>query len=174
MCPVSCIQMWMGFWRLKVNRYACLNTHMRTRVYAHLPSRTYACAPTQKCSTDVDTGRVNTRVVVRVSPSVVRVYFNLSCPSIFRPENLHAFAMLTNAAVSFSQWIFKKVKKKKKRMFPAGQSTKKKERSSRTCPFTACEGTVLYGDINLCRSTFSAQSLSSLILFHIPLAVYGL
>lgn len=45
---------------------------------------------------------------------------------------------------------------------------------SPTCPFLGCKALVLYGNINLCRSTFSIHSLSSLMLFHITPAVYGL
>lgn len=159
-----------GFWRAKVNRYACLNTHMRTCVCAHLLSR-HVCmcvhTSTHKYCMNMKIAHVNTRHAFKcVSPHLlsVRISTYLPIKLITRtPARLrHADK---HSGVSQPINILK-------RMFHTGLSSR--SWSSWTCPFVACEATVLYGNVNLCRSTFSIHSLSSLMLFHITPAVYGL
>lgn len=84
-----------GFWRAKVNRYACLNTHMKTLVYAHLLSG-HVCmhvrTTTHKYGINVSAEHVNTRreCLLICRPSV----FQHISPSISSPERparlLHA------------------------------------------------------------------------------------
>lgn len=155
-----------GFWRAKVNRYACLNTHMKTLVYAHLLSG-HVCmhvrTTTHKYGINVSAEHVNTRreCLLICRPSV----FQHISPSISSPERP---ARLLHADKHTG--VIQPINILKKRCHAGPSST---SWSSWTCPFTAREATVLCGNINFCRSTFSIHSLSSLILFYFTLAVYG-
>lgn len=154
MCPVSCIQMWVGFWGEKVNRYACLNTHARMRVCAHT-----CCTDICACM-NMNVWTLACRYETCFSIVLPYLHQNVSSARLCSQTWWHHPDIIFS--VNLKNVGFQKdvIQDTRKHMVELG-------------PFTSCKATVLYGSVHVWMPTFSIPSLSFLMLFHITPAVYG-